>query len=202
MTVMFMIAKLLCFILVTFCVKKPSYISANSVCYSFYGEEALDTISLNIASSIWQYKLDNYCYSLRPKHALKILLIISGDIELCPGPCSKCNVCGKGIRKNQSCVSCSGCTDKYHLKCLSFTIKNSSDKFYCNSCYTPEAPNSIQGAKAHIYDDLKLFLKSNGMKIFHQNVNGLFRKLYDIKILLQETQKEIHILGITIDGRK
>ena len=86
-----MIAKLLCFVLVTFCVKKPSYISANSVCYSFYGEEALDTISLNIASSIWQYKLDNYCYSLRPKHALKILLIIAGDIELCPGPCSKCN---------------------------------------------------------------------------------------------------------------
>ena len=85
MAVMFMIVKLLCFILVTFYVKKPLHISANSVCYSFYGEEVLDTISLNITSSLWQYKLDNYCYSLRPKHALKILLIIAGDIELCPG---------------------------------------------------------------------------------------------------------------------
>ena len=35
------------------------------------------------------------------------------------------------------------------------------------------------------------------MKIFHQNGNGLFRKLSHIKILLQETQKEIQILGIT-----
>ena len=173
---MFMIAKLLCFILVTFCVKKPSYISANSVRYSFI-------ITLNIASSIWQYKLYNYCYSFRPKHALKILLIIAGDIEFCPGPCSKCTICGKVMRKNQCCVSCSGCIDKYHLKCLSFTIKNSSDKFYCKSCYKPEALNSIQGAQAHTYDDLKLFLKSNGIKIFHQNVNGLFRKLSDIKTL-------------------
>ena len=149
-TVMFMIAKLLCFILVTFCVKKPSYISPNSVCYSFYGEEALDTISLNIASSIWQYKLDNYCYSLRPKRALKILLIIAGDIDFCPGPCSKCNVCGKGIRKNKSCVSCSGCTDKYHLKCLSFTIKNSSVKFYAILAIHPKLQIPFRGSCTHL----------------------------------------------------
>ena len=43
----------------------------------------------------------------QPHVALKLLLLLAGDVELCPGP--KYNVCNKSICKNQNSGSCFIC---------------------------------------------------------------------------------------------
>ena len=47
-------------------------------------------------------------FSTHPGLTLRILLILSGDIELCPGPRSRCGKCEKCFRKNSDQVICSG----------------------------------------------------------------------------------------------
>ena len=52
-----------------------------------------------------------------------ILLLLSGDISLNPGPsknyaAEKCSVCLKQINKRQPRLPCKGCNQNIHLKCL------------------------------------------------------------------------------------
>ena len=48
------------------------------------------------------------------------LILLSGDVLQNPGPATlKCFKCSKTIRKNQGRATCVGCTQPYHLKCLS-----------------------------------------------------------------------------------
>ena len=76
------------FIFINFCKRKASFASANSSCYSFrysgvHGVK--DTQVTHVYSSIWQYNY-MYCVRLRRKKALQLILLLSGDIETCPGP--------------------------------------------------------------------------------------------------------------------
>ena len=69
-----------------FAIRKPSLINSSSCCYCFHGEEVCDTISTNTYESIHVY-MENISYiKVRPKIAAQILLIMSGDVETCPGP--------------------------------------------------------------------------------------------------------------------
>ena len=91
---------------IIFNVKKASFTAANSVCYSFHGDEVQDVPDLRIISSLWIYKSQKgICLS--HTRALSVLLILAGDVELCPGP--KCFVCAKIIRKNQRSTDCCNC---------------------------------------------------------------------------------------------
>ena len=47
------------------------------------------------------------------------------------------------------------------------------------------------------YSKLKQDLNTRRLKIFHQDVNGLYFKIDKLRILLQETMMDIHIFGIT-----
>ena len=68
-----------------FCIKKPTFASSNSICYSFYREEVADLDQRYIFPSVWfQQQLWNL--KVRPKVSLQLLLLLSGDIETCPGP--------------------------------------------------------------------------------------------------------------------
>ena len=48
-----------------------------------------------------------------------------------------------------------------------------------------------------LFENLFKELAVRGLKVFHQNINGLDSKIEMLKILLQETKKSIHLLGIT-----
>ena len=98
-----------------FAMKKVAFTQANSVCYSFHGEDIIESSETFIVSSLWSYK-QTHAMVLRPKNVIRILLIISGDIETCPGPIVKCNCCGKGIREDTAV--CSRCNLSYHLRCF------------------------------------------------------------------------------------
>jgi hypothetical protein len=72
-------------VFIIFTIKKPSLVGSNSVCYSFHYEEVFDTNESLIPSSLWQIRQE-YGLNVRSENALKLLLILAGDIELCPGP--------------------------------------------------------------------------------------------------------------------
>ena len=79
-------------------IKRLSFASANSVCYSFNGEHVQDIQSGRRRASIWAYKqqtkLDMGC---RPHAVLTMLLLLCGDVETCPGPRVTCCSCNKLI---------------------------------------------------------------------------------------------------------
>ena len=174
------VLKFMLWIILVLLVRKPSFASTNYVCYSFNYEEPTEVGVTHLYSSLWQDMKKNGFF-IRPKYAIKILLILAGDVEFNPGPCQKYNVCFKSIRKNQG-------------RCLVDKIEKGSEKLYCNLCYT-QTDNPNRGSNSSTYTELNKFLKNRGLNFFHQNVNGLFNKLEQIKILLNEAGENIHILG-------
>ena len=55
------------------------------------------------------------------------LLIISGDVELNPGPTSAkypCGVCSRPCKNNQPAIQCDSCDTWIHKKCIQITPKN------------------------------------------------------------------------------
>ena len=71
-------------VFIIFTIKKPSLVGSNSICYSFHYEEVFDTNESLIPSSLWQIRQE-YGLNVRSENALKLLLILAGDVELCPG---------------------------------------------------------------------------------------------------------------------
>ena len=55
------------------------------------------------------------------------------------------------------------------------------------------------GPTSDVFPDIKQFIRNRGLKIFHQNARGLhdFGKIEQLKLLMEETHKEIQILGVT-----
>lgn len=150
-------------------------------------------------SSLWQYQL-NSGLKIQPKVALQILLLLSGDIEVCPGPSLKCSTCEKVIRKNQQRAKCEVCQDVFHSKCLFDKLEGNRELLFCSICNVEEMRDYTQGSQdqdPQILEKLKQYLGQKGLKILHQNVNGLLSKLNHIKVLLHDSGKNIHALGIT-----
>ena len=71
-------------IFVIFCIKEP-FISSDSVCYSFDFGLIDDVPVMYVYESLFQLQTSKIL-PLKPKLALQLLLLLSGDIELCPGP--------------------------------------------------------------------------------------------------------------------
>ena len=106
------------------------------------------------------------------------------------GPANKCCSCHK--------TSCKG---NLHSKCLIDKFNGRGESYYCKNCDTRSIPEEnddlISDANLQTYNKLKEVLKSRGLNVFHQNFNGLYFKIDKLRILLQETLKDIHIFGIT-----
>ena len=66
-------------------IKKPCFTKADSVCYVVIpGDTSLADESF-IYSSIWQYSQEKPLF-IRKKFFLKMILLLAGDVEICPGP--------------------------------------------------------------------------------------------------------------------
>ena len=44
---------------------------------------------------------------------------------------------------------------------------------------------------------MEKFVRSRGLKIFHQNVRGCLGKIEQLRLLMDKTRKEIQIFGVT-----
>ena len=99
-------------IFVLFNIRKEYFASANSVCFSFNGENVEDVENSRICASIWAYKQEKGTFvgHNSQNHAgLQLLLLLAGDVEMCLGHSMKCFSRKKPIRKNQSSENCFIC---------------------------------------------------------------------------------------------
>ena len=79
-----MLLRVLFSLFVIFSCKRVSYVNATSTCYSLHGEDVVQPEGSYFASTLWVHYRGNVNFRL--KCMSQILLILSGDIELCPGP--------------------------------------------------------------------------------------------------------------------
>ena len=78
------ILRLLVAIVIVLLVKKP-FISSDSVCFDYYHGIIDDTGVTYAYESLYMLQTSKVI-CLKPKLALHLLLLLSGDIESCPGP--------------------------------------------------------------------------------------------------------------------
>ena len=74
------------FILLIFMVKKSSFMKVNSSCYSFKGEEVKDVSATFIYESLYCGIHEKKAVRYQSQLAIQMLLLLSGDVEVYPGP--------------------------------------------------------------------------------------------------------------------
>jgi hypothetical protein len=83
-------------------------------------------------------------------------------------------------------------------------VKYGHEKLYCpDSANINETETNESVMPNTLYHGVKTFIQARGLKIFHQNVNGLTRNIDMIDHLLKETSGKIDILRISetlLDG--
>ncbi len=108
-------------------------------------------ISLHACELIAMHrKLSHLSLSRLTKLSLVIwLLLLSGDIEVNPGPTNwkyPCGTCSNPVKTNQHGILCEICTRWFHTKCIGMGTKEytelseSNDAWCCNHCYVNALP--------------------------------------------------------------
>ena len=154
-------------LLVILWLKKPGFASASSVCYSFHGEVAVDPKQTLICQSVWCYQ-QRYGIQVGRKVDLQLLLLLSGDIELCPGPVSG------NCLNDYSELDC--LMKQRGLKCFHLNVRG----LWNNLCHITElltAHNDIDIftlSETHIQDEPEELYAINGYSfINHSRCDGL-----------------------------
>ena len=84
----------LCFLFAIFCIKKKSFISADIIGTVFDIDDGDLSYESFVFSTLHQRKLQGERYNTSHCLYLNLILLLSGDIEVCPGP-NKAEVQGK-----------------------------------------------------------------------------------------------------------
>lgn len=127
---------------------------------------------------------------------LLLLLLLSNDIERVPGPHQRvvCFGCTKTIRKNQASGICTTCHERLHIKCMKDTLINEKEHLFCHACFVYDFDGeSVKYSNPMLSE----FVKKSGLKVLHQNVNGLLKSLDKIKAILSGLNKNIQFLGLS-----
>ena len=185
------------FALSIFYIKKQAFCSSNLLYDTEQSQGLQETF---IYSSLWSYRrLSGTGLRTSRTSLIQLLLLLSGDIETCPGPSDRCGLCLKGLKKNQSRMSCSQCHLKFHLKC--FCSDDSGGK--CNSCLSnnndiQDGADQDQQEYGHRYDipELSELVSKKGLKILHQNIRGLLANKSIICQIL-DGFRNIHIFSVS-----
>ena len=91
-------------IFVLFNISKESFAIGNSICFSFNDEDVEDVQNSRKCTSMGVYKQEKGAYighNLHNNAGLKLLLLLAGDVGMCPGPCDRCISCKKKMNRNQ-----------------------------------------------------------------------------------------------------
>ena len=124
----------------------------------------------------------------------------------------KCCICNKPVAKTHRAVNCDGCKQWCHIKCGNVTPKDYIQLSKLNE-FDWCCPNCVK-MKSNISRDLpcedvatepnlafvelaKDIKKYRGLSIAHLNINGLYPKLNQIEVLLEETAIDIFAISET-----
>ena len=82
---------------------------------------------------------------------IALLLLLSGDIEVNPGPTYKfpCSRCDKPVKSNQDGLQCNGCDCWFHRQCefmsknIYLALAHSDEEWFCTRCSLPNFSDSF-----------------------------------------------------------
>ena len=77
----------------------------------------------------------------KPKSFWSILLLLSGDVKINPGPVTfPCGNCGRAVASNHRGICCDTCNKWFHIRCANITpqeysaLCHSIEDWYCENC--------------------------------------------------------------------
>ena len=138
-------------------------------------------VSIHLWTKRSSYKTNSSsCCNTQLRHLAKDVLFVNlvlpcGDVLQNPGPATlKCFKCSKTIRKNLGRATCAGCTQPYHLKCLSAEFEYSSK---CDMCFNnaPMPHEDLIETAIHGFAELSEAVNQRGLK-FYTSDNSYFEK--------------------------
>ena len=172
--------------------------------FSLYALSKLDFSKLKFSKHYWYFKY---------------LLILSGDINLHPGPVQyPCSVCAKPVKKRL--ISCEKCGLWIHKRCNQFEKPRIGSLLICRPCQNKpidhldniwhqftfaddffedrDAPSDEQtninfGTSSSI-DNWKVFNK-RGLHLIHLNINSLLSKIDELRAIAKKSRAAV--IGIT-----
>ena len=172
--------------------------------FSLYALSNLDFSKLKLSKHYWYFKY---------------LLILSGDINLHPGPVQyPCSVCAKPVTKRL--ISCEKCGLWIHKRCNQFEKPRIGSLLTCRPCQNKpidhldniwhqftfaddffedrDAPSDEQtnidfGTSSSI-DNWKVFNK-RGLHLIHLNINSLLSKIDELRAIAKKSRAAV--IGIT-----
>ena len=114
------------------------------------------------------------------------LIVLCNDISTNTGPVANgqiCSSCLKSIKQNQARLQCSICRMSFHLKCLDENYELSKT---CRLCST--VPNDLvdhcSNNGACFSPKLAEIIKQRGLRIIHQNIRSVTRKIDELRSLV------------------
>ena len=124
--------------------------------------------STNLREQCSLYALSKLKFSKRLWY-FKYLLLLSGDINLHPGPVKcPCLVCSRSVRKRE--ISCDKCGLWVHKKCKSSTNPGNEHSFICNQCLKNE--NDI----------------SQNAWNLNLNINSVLSKIEELRVVARKSK--------------
>ncbi|CAB3991987.1 Hypothetical predicted protein [Paramuricea clavata] len=183
-------------------VKKCAFLSPDSVGLSITGNEVSFDIETHILSSLWQAKGGKFNFRVcsSNRSLINLLILMCGDIHSCLGPspmaqCLSCPACLRKIRNNQSRMKCISCEMFFHMKCFG----EEADRVRtCKLCQTPVLDSTDPRIdNCSILNELKDIVESRGIKLIHQNICSLLRKMDELRLMISELKSGIHILTLS-----
>ncbi len=98
-------------------------------------------------------------------------------------------------------MQCENCLNYFRLKCLD----SECEQFrLCHLCFTPvTSPNDsvgTDGNQCFLPENLMNVMKSRGMKIMHQNVRSLFKKIDELRLIVSEVNSAVHLITFLRPG--
>ena len=175
--------------------------------------------STNLREQCSLYALSKLKFSKRLWY-FKYLLLLSGDINLHPGPVKcPCLVCSRSVRKRE--ISCDKCGLWVHKKCKSSTNLGNEHPFICNQCLNNE--NDISQNAWNLFpfandffcnntsalpvektvDDLDEVLSKDkwnifnkrGLHMIHLNINSALSKIDELRVVAKKSKAAV--IGVT-----
>lgn len=136
---------------------------------------------------------------------LILILLLSGDLEINPGPKIKypCGVCAKSVRNNQDSIQCDQCDDWTHRTCLKMSketfqkyVEDEESKFSCPSC--DDSEDADENNECFV-EELVKFRKENLQKlaIAYLNINSIKSKYIMATEIIYQKLVDIFVLAET-----
>ena len=106
-----------------------------------------------------------------------------------------CPICEKAIRRSQANAQCSICDLYVHLSCLGAEFEQSKRCSLC--CDTIPPSNNTDESPLALFPEFVDAVKTRGLKIVHQNIQSITKKINELRLICSSVQSGIHFITLS-----